>query len=83
MKRTDNTIIFWGLIVVLLVAILGYRSIVRYTEMREKQLLYGAIDSCNSASKYISEVTKPSFVRTEAPMKDVFEKCMKDKGIKW
>ncbi len=72
-----------GLAAVVLVGALGIifnQSFNRLLVLQEKRQTFEAVDGCNKASDFIFE-DKAKGSSTRAPMRDVFEQCMKDKGL--
>lgn len=66
-------------VIVLVGVILGFSSFGKYMELENKKALFQAVDNCNQTSSFENTV---GGVKTKAPIRDVFVKCMADKGFK-
>lgn len=73
----DNKSLFFGIIVSLIAAILGWQILVRV----DKYLLDKAITSCGQTASVIYE-TDQGKAKTTEPFKPAYEQCLKDKGVK-
>ena len=67
------------LIVALSAIVLAWLKITDYMVFKEKELRIRAVEGCMTSSTYEFEDTVNNITTIE-PKKDIYEKCMKDKG---
>lgn len=67
-------------VIILIAVILGFSGYNRFLDLENKKTLFQAVDNCNAASSFESQASGGA--KAKAPIRDVFVKCMQDKGLK-